>query len=817
MYMKSIVYKIFPHVVVVILFTIIALAFFSPVLQGKKMLQSDIVQYTGMAKERNDFRQNHESYWTNSAFGGMPTYQLGAKYPHNYIKSLDKVIRFLPRPADYLFLYFIGFYTLLLVLRTNYRYAFLGALAFGFSTYLIIILGVGHNAKAHAIGYFPFVLAGIILAFQRKYLLGFLLTTIALALEINANHYQMTYYLLLLVLILGGMELGRAIRRKQLKIFVKIISVLVGAAVFSLLLNATSLLATQEYAQFSTRSKSELTFTPEGTPKNDQNGLSKDYITEYSYGVAESINLIVPRLFGGANNENVGVDSKTYNFLIYNGYPSHVAAQFTKNLPTYWGSQPIVAAPAYIGIIVFFLFVLGIFVVKNEAKWWLLGGTILSLLLSWGKNFDILTNFMIDYFPLYNKFRAVSSIQVILELCIPVLAILGLYSFVKSYKSTNNIADLKKNDRCLFYAFGITTGILLLLFIFKGAFSFVGINDDYYAQSFGSELMQVIREDRKAMYSADILRNLLFVCVAFAVLWIFTRKKLSESWVLIVLAILISVDLIGVAKRYVNDSNFVAASEVERPFQLSEAEQKILSDKSNFRVFSVHEALNGARTSYFFHSIGGYHAAKPRRLQELFDYQIYKGNFDILNMFNVKYLIQTEENNQQKVSQNPNALGNAWFVSNVKIVSSADQVMKALDTLNPSKTAIWQTNLIEKQVNTPKNHYSLDSLATIRLEYYSPDKLIYISENQNDGFAVFSEIFYKNGWVATIDETKADIHRVNYTLRGMEIPAGKHTIEFRFEPQVVKTGSFITLFSNVLLVILLVSGGISYIIKSRKK
>lgn len=809
--------KILPHTIIVALFMGIALAFFSPVLQGKKILQSDIVQYTGMAKERNDFRETRESYWTNSAFGGMPTYQLGAEYPHNYIKSLDKVIRFLPRPADYLFLYFTGFYVLLLVLKINYRYAFLGALAFGFSTYLIIILGVGHNAKAHAVGYFSFVLAGILLAFQRKYWLGFLLTTIALALEINANHFQMTYYLLLLCLVFGLVELFKAIREKQLKIFIKTISILVGAAVFSLLLNVTSLLATQEYAEFSTRGKSELTILPDGTPKTNQNGLSKEYITEYSYGISESFNLIVPRLFGGANNENVGKDSETYKFLISNGVPQNSAFEFSKNLPTYWGEQPIVSAPAYIGIVVFFLFILGIFSVKNRSKWWLLGGSILSLVLSWGKNFEILTDFMIDYFPLYNKFRAVTSIQVILELCVPVLAVLGLFYFVKAYKSAEN-QEHKKLQQQLYYAFGITAGILILLYLFKGAFSFVGINDEYYAQLYGSELIQIIQQDRKAMYSADIFRNLLLVSVAFVILWIFLRKKLAEKWLLVGLAILISVDMISVAKRYVNDENFVSQREFEQPFTLSPNEQKILADDSNFRVFSVREGLNGARTSYFFHSVGGYHAAKPRRLQELFDYQVYKNNIEVLNMLNVKYFIQLDENNQPQVNRNPEALGNAWFVKQVRPIASADLAMKILDTLKSSKSAILHEKILDKKVAlATEKHYSLDSLATIKLQHYSPDKLVYISDNQNDGFAVFSEIYYPKGWVATIDEKPATIHRVNYTLRGLQIPAGKHTIEFRFEPQVVKTGSFITLISNILLGILLVFWGISSVVKNKKK
>ncbi|GIZ15575.1 YfhO family protein [Capnocytophaga catalasegens] len=804
--MKTSWQKILPHFGVIILFIAIALAFFSPVLEGKKMLQSDIVQYTGMAKERNDFRVTRESYWTNSAFGGMPTYQLGAEYPHNYIKSLDKTIRFLPRPADYLFLYFVGFYVLLLVLGVNYRYAFLGALAYGFSTYLIIILQVGHNAKAHAIGYFAFVLSAILLTLRGKYLWGFLLTTIALALEINANHFQMTYYLLFLVLGIGVVYLVRAIREKKILSFVKSIGVLFGALFFSLLLNATSLLATNEYAQFSTRSKSELTFTPEGLSKANQNGLSKEYITEYSYGIFESLNLIVPRLFGGSNNENIGEDSKTFEFLTMHNVSASQAKSFAENLPTYWGEQPIVAAPAYVGIVIFFLFVLGIFIVKGRTKYWLLIGAVLSLLLSWGKNFPVLTNLMIDYFPLYNKFRAVSSVQVILELCIPVLAILALYHFLTNKKNENY-------TKPLYYTMGIVGGILLLLYIFKGAFSFEGVNDAYYSQMYGDELVQVIVQDRKVIYTADIFRGMLLVGILAGILWAFLTKKLSEKWVFPLLIVLVLWDMVGVAKRYVSNDSFVAPSQAERPFELSPQEEKIRQDTGNYRVFTTHEGLNGARTSYFFHSIGGYHAAKPKAIQELFDYQIYKNNWNILNMLNVKYIVQTDEQRKLQVVENQEALGNAWFVKKRIQMPSADATMKALDTLNLASVALFQTKnqTNEKSVST----YVVDSLSTIRLVSYQPDYLVYESTNSNKGFAVFSEMYYPYDWKATIDGKTTPIYRTDYALRGIEIPAGVHRVEFRFTSSVVKKGGYITLCANIALILLLIGASVQILIKKK--
>ena len=362
--------ELYPHLLVLVGFVLVALTYFYPVLQGNKIFQSDIVQYTGMAKEQNDFRKetNAEPYWTNSAFGGMPTYQLGAKYPNDVIGMFDDALRFLPRPADYLFLYFLGFYILLLVLKVDPLKAFFGALAFGLSTYLIIILGVGHNAIAHAIAYMPMVVAGVLLVFQRKYIIGGLLTMVAAALEINANHFQMTYYLLLLLVIIALFYIAIAVKNKEFKELGKIIGVFAIAAILAIGANATNLMATSEYAKFSTRNNSELTFNPDGSPKTDKNAMSYDYITEYSYGVAESFNLIAPGLFGGSINENLGIDSETYQNFVAQGYPADQVQGFVEHAPAYWGNQPIVAAPAYIGVVVFLFFFLGFFFLKRKIK-----------------------------------------------------------------------------------------------------------------------------------------------------------------------------------------------------------------------------------------------------------------------------------------------------------------------------------------------------------------------------------------------------------------------------------------------------------------
>ncbi len=806
--------KTAPHLVVVLLLMAISLAYFSPVLQGKKIYQSDIVQYIGMAKEQNNFRKqtDEEPYWTNSAFGGMPTYQLGANYPHNYVKKLDRTLRFLPRPADYLFLYFISFYILLLVLKTDWRFAFLGALAFGLSTYFIIILGVGHNAKAHAIGYFPLVLSGIFLVFQRKYIWGFLLTAIAMALEISANHFQMTYYLMFLVLIIGVVYLIDAYKKKTLPHFFKSVGLLSVAVLLSLIINAGNLLATQEYARWSTRSQSELTINPDGTPKAANTGLSKEYITEYSYGISESLNLLVPRLFGGSNGESLGESSKTYKFLVNQGVPRNQAKDFTESLPTYWGDQPIVAAPAYVGAVVIFLFVLALFLVKGRLKWWLVGGTLLSLFLSWGKNFGFLTDMMIDYFPLYNKFRAVSSAQVILELCIPALAILGLFKLF--YGDEGQQQKLK----ALKFTGIIVGSVLVLLFLLKGMFGFEGLNDVYYRQQFTQmglpQLFDIIILDRKAMYTNDLLRSFVFVLLSAGTIWLFLKGKLKQNYSIIAFAALILVDLVGVNRRYVNNEDFVSSRVLDKPFQATAADTEILKDASHFRVFEPALGLSGARTSYFHQAIGGYHAAKPKRFQEVYDFHIANNNVEVLSMLNVKYILQRGEDGAPVALSNPYTNGNAWFVNEVAFKNTPDEEIKGLDSLETKRKAIINKNDLDEGFQLATT-FQKDSLASISLTNYKPNHLTYTTSNTFEGLAIFSEMYYPHGWKVTIDGEDATHFRANYVLRALQIPAGNHTVEFTFQPEVVQKGSAISLAGSLVLG-LLVLGGLFYEFRKQK-
>ncbi len=794
--------RLLPHAIVLVLFIIASLAYFHPVLKGQAIFQSDIVQYTGMAKQQNDFRKQtgEETYWTNSAFGGMPTYQLGAKYPHNYIKKLDLALRFLPRPADYLFLYFIGMYILFLVLKVDYKLAFLGALAFGFSTYLIIILGVGHNAKAHAIAYMPLVLSGIILTFRGKYLAGFLLTTVAMGLELVANHFQMTYYLLLLVICLGIAYLVDAYRKKMLPHYFKAIGVMALGVVLALGLNATNILATQEYAATSTRGKSEISINPDGSPKEGGSGLSYDYITEYSYGKLESLNLLVPNFMGGGSSDGFPEDSEAAKQLMkeVGATPQQAHLFLNEQIPFYWGDQPIVAAPAYIGAVIIFLAVLALFLVKGRLKWWITAAFLLSLFLSWGKNFSFLTEFFIDYVPLYNKFRAVSSIQVIIELILPILAIVGLHQFF------NDFHEKQAKKKALLYGGGIVGGLLLLLLVFSSAIGFASPYDSLIIEQMGVPFMDAVRDDRAAVMITDALRSLILVLITGGVLWLVYTKKLKEVYAVGALTLLVLFDLVGVDQRYVNSDSFVSAKFMEQPFLPSGADTQILKDDGHYRVYdATRNAFSSGQASYFHNALGGYHAAKPGRMQDIADFYLEDVDPNMLNMLNVKYIIIPDNEGNPQVSQNPYSNGPAWFVENVLPANNANEEILLLDSLDTKKTAVIHTNFLSK---IPTKDISRDSTATIDLARFSPSELVYETKTNTDQLAVFSEAYYPHGWNVYIDGQPAEYFRANYTLRAMVVPSGIHQVVFKFEPEVVKKGSTIALSSSVVLFLIILGG-----------
>ena len=776
---KSTKINIAKHITVIIFFIITAVLFFSPVLKGKKILQNDIVQYSGMSKELKDYRSNYEkeTYWVNNAFSGMPTYQLGAKYPHNYIKKLDLLIRFLPRPADYLFLYFIGFYFLMLSLKIEYRLAVLGALSFGFSTYLIIIIGAGHNAKAHAISYMPFVLGSIIYVVRKKYIIGFILTAIFLGLQLTANHFQMTYYLMFIIIVMAIWFVVKCIKENDRVHLIKTIVVLFTSLVFSLLMNSSNILTTMEYSKESTRgNSSSLTINSDGSPKeNFSKGLDREYITQWSYGVFESLNLFIPKIVGGGSSEKLDSNSSFYQILRKSGYSPLESNQIVKNSPTYWGNQPFVEAPAYVGIAVFFLFVFSVFLYRGNHRSWLLASIILSLLLSFGKNFSFLTDLFISYFPIYDKFRAVSSIQVILELCIPIMAILGLSSLFSDKIMT------KSKIRALNFTGMVFLLILIVLYLIKGFLPFSGISDQYMDET----IVEALIEDRKEIYVSQLLKSFIFISIIFSLIFLFIKDKLKKNYFIVSLAIIISTDLILFSKNYVNDENFVDAVNVENPYNLDEVYKSIIDDKSDYRVLDLTE--NSTKPNYFFNSINGYHAAKLGRYNDVMDFYLNKNHLNTLSMLNTKYIIFNQEGEKQ-IFKNEFSSGSAWFVKENINVFDDDQEIKSLDTLNYKEISVSQSFESKKYYN---------NTSSIVVAEKKSDYIRYDVSSDDTGLIIFSEIFYPKGWKAYINDQEVTMERFNYILRGLEVPKGKHRLEFVFDPTIVKLSSNISLFSTL--------------------
>ena len=797
--------KAYVHLFVIFGLALCSLSFYYPVLSGKTLLQSDIRQYEGMSRQLKDYRAKtgEETYWIDNAFGGMPTYQLGAKYPGDFLGPIYSFFRILPRPVHILFLYLFGAYILFLILKIPWHTALFGALAFGFSTYLLIILQVGHNTKALAISFFPLVIGGVVLLFRQHYFWGFLLSCLALGMQIRANHYQMTYYLLLLIgvfVLIWGLN---AFKEKQFLIYLRTVGLLITAGILALGLNATPLLATAEYAKFSTRGASELKLEANGDPKEQSTGLDYDYITEYSYGIFESLNLIAPRIQGGGSSEDLGERHGVYDFLLNQGVRPSQARQFSENIPTYWGAQPILEAPAYIGITIFFLALLGFRSSRGPLRKSLILVIIVSLLLSWGKNVPWLTNLLIDYFPLYNKFRAVSSAQVLLELCTPILAVWGLAQFF----------DKEKHEQIkILRGTAIVFGALVLsLFALKGMLSFQGAMDSYLRQGYGNAIFQQIVETRKSLYNQDILRGMIFIFGMAGVLYLGSREKLKSKQVLGILFILVIADLLQVAERYMDSDLFVSPRLARQVFVSSAADRTILQDKGHYRVYDSDAQLKSPRTAYFHHALGGYHGAKPRRIQEVYDFFMEYRAESILNMLNVKYILYKEEE-KQKVLVNPQALGIAWPVDSLVMVKDADTELNYLKELDLSRQAVLQAGQLPNDFIPP---HSIDSSFNISLVTNYPNKLTYQYEIKRDQFVVFSEAYYQKGWKAYVEKKEVPIYKVNFLLRGLWLPAAAKEIRFEFQPPVVRLGTQIR-WGSLLLFFISLGGALWYDNKAKR-
>ena len=760
------------HIYTAIGFIAISLIFYSPLLDGKKLFQSDINQYEGMSREIQENRDNFskEIYWIDNAFGGMPTFQLGAKYAYDILSPFHLLFRFIPRPAHTLSLYLLTMYILLMVLKIPWRIAVLGSVAFAFSTYLLIILQVGHNTKALAISYIPLVVAGLVLLRQNKILPGFLVSLIAISLQIRANHYQMTYYMLILLGVYFIVYLVDSYRKKDLKEYLKYIGVFALAGILSLGLNAPNILSTYDYSKYSTRSQSELSLNPDGTEKEKTSGLDYDYITQYSYGVFESLNLVAPRIQGGASSENLGDKSELYKILIDNNVPKPQADSFIKSVPTYWGNQPILEAPAYIGASVVFLFILALFVVKGPFKWWLLISFILSLLLSWGKNFPLLTNLFIDYFPFYNKFRAVSSIQIILEFAVPLLSVIGLHKFL----ADSNLKNIKRS-------FAVYATPLLIILLTSNSLSFSGLYDDYYSNGYGQEIFNQILEERRIIFNQDVLRALIIGLIVFLTLRF--SKLIGRNFTFITVFVIVFIDLFTINNRYIDKDLFIDKS--INTYQLSEIDNEILNDSLDFRVFDLSAGLSNASTSYFHNSINGYHAAKLRRFQEYYDYLSVHDNQKLFNSLNVKYLIGKNEDNQDQLYQNPDAYGNAWAIDSIVLADTHDELLGRLKDTDLRRVGLVLNKSIPAQISLKYNSSDLIKIEKIK---NSSSHLTYQFESLSDQLIVFSEIYYPSGWEVYVDGVESDYFDIDYLLRGMLVPKGEHTIEFYFSPKIVKTG-----------------------------
>ncbi len=814
-----------PYLIPVGIFIILAIVYLFPALEGKGIQSTDTVTFRGAAQEIIDYREKtgEEPLWTNSMFSGMPAYLISTKFPGNLISSVDKILKLgLPHPIGVVFLYFLGFFILMLSLKVDKWIGLLGAIAFALSSYFFIILEAGHNTKALAISYMAPVLAGIILTYRGKYLLGGILTALFLSLEINANHLQITYYLLIIVIFLGIAELVKTIRERTYPHFFKASSILVVAALLAVAVNTSRLWTTYEQSIYSTRGKSELTFN-----KEDQTtGLDKSYATSWSYGIPETMTFLIPNLYGGSSFGSLGENSATYRVLSDNHVPN--SGQILQQLPLYWGDQPFTSGPVYVGAAVLLLFITGFFIVKGAARWWMLALTILSILLAWGHHFMPLTNFFMHYIPGYNKFRAVSMTLVIAEVMIPLLGFLALNKIVNEPK---NIPDLK---RILTYSFAALGAIVLFILVFASSlFDFTSVNDGQY--KYPDWFMAAIREDRLRLLRLDALRSLIFMGLAYAAIRLYLSGKIRKPVLLAGIGLIILIDMWPVDRRYLNQDDFVRKAALEKPYQATAADQKILSDKDlYFRVWNLTEDFDkSARTSYFHKNIGGYHAVKMERYQELYDYQLSGereklvkliterpdeqvlaaglSQLKIAGMLNTKYFIY---NPDASPLLNPHALGNAWFVPEIRYAGNADQEILGLKDVEPARTLI--VNEAFKDDIQPFSPV-FDSAATIRLTHYQPNKLEYESQAKTDQLAVFSEIYYPKGWNAYVDGAKTPHFRANYVLRAMVVPAGSHTIEFRFEPRSYHLGETISLICSLAVILILVAAIYLEIRKSQVK
>ncbi|TAE36838.1 MAG: hypothetical protein EAZ70_10085 [Runella slithyformis] len=791
---------LWPHLVVVIGFAILSLGYMSPVLKGKTLQQSDPTQFIAQQTEIRSFAAEsggEYSGWTNSVFGGIPTYFIGEDYAQGiFIKIQPYLYYLLGLQGSYIFFYLVGAYLLLLALGCGLWPSVLGAIGYGFFSYNLQIIVAGHLAKIYALAFAPIMLAGLVMAFRGRPWAGMALFSFGLGLELNANHFQITYYTAFIIAVLGIFELIRALKEKQVGNFVlsAVLAVVLGVLVTAT--NTARLWTTYDHSKETIRGGSELVKdVKKDTTKAE--GLDKDYAFSWSYGKLETLTFLIPDFAGGSSGGELDEKSEAFKTLMRYNIPADNAAQVVRSLPTYWGDQTFVSGGIYAGAILCFLFVLGLFFAEKRYKYPFAVSALLCLFIGWGSNFSLLNYFLFDYFPLYNKFRAVSMILSLTQLCMVVVAVLGLKTLLQN---TPTWANFKKP---FFVSLGLTAGVALLLALVPSLVGLRSANDpaflDNMTQSFGnnrtaaSDLYAALLDDRAAMLRSDAFRSVLFILLAAAVVWALVTKKIKNTAILMAtLSFLTLVDLWVVNKRYLNADDFQPkVSSYEDLFQPSAADQQILQDRSYYRVLDLTgNPFSNARPSAYHKSVGGYMATKLQRFQDLIEGPISKNNMAVLNMLNTKYFITAGQDGQPAAQQNPDAMGNVWFVREVKMVNNANEEMAALDSLKPGTTVV-----IDKRfANILKDAKPIaDTSAKIRLISYKPNVISYESDTKALQIAVFSEIYYKGNedWKSYIDGQEVPHFRANYVLRGLVIPAGKHIISFKFDPVTVKQGAAI--------------------------
>lgn len=810
--------RILPDIVVVILFAVISFAYFFPAaIEGRILSQHDSVAGIGAGEEAKEYlqRTGERTRWTNSIFGGMPTYQMSPSYDStDTLKGVEKLYHlYLPDYVWYVFVMLLGFYILLRAFDFSVWLAALGAVLWAFSSYFFIIIAAGHIWKFVTLAYIPPTIAGMVLAYRGKYLAGGLLTAVFVALQILSNHVQMSYYFLFVMLFMAAAFGVSAYQKKEMPQFLKATGVLVFAGILGVCINLSNLYHTYEYSKETMRGKSEL--VKPDTHNQTKSGLERDYITQWSYGIGETFSLLVPNVKGGASvplaaNEKAMEKANP----MYNSIYSQIGQ--------YWGEQPGTSGPVYVGAFVMFLFVLGLFIVKGPMKWALLGATVLSVLLSWGKNFLGFTDFFLDYIPMYDKFRAVSSILVIAEFTIPLLAILALKEVITRPQL------IKEQVKAFYISLGLTGGIALLFALLPGFFfpSYVSSAEMQALQGIPADqlapLLANLEEIRKSIFTSDAWRSFFVILIGAVVLWMYGMGKLKAKVMISGLIVLCIADMWSVNKRYLYDDQFVEKVQQENSFKPTDTDKAILADKTlDFRVLNLAgNTFNENNTSYWHKSIGGYHAAKLRRYQEMIEEHISSemndvfkavsdaggdmtkvdpSGFPVLNMLNTRYFIFPLQGGQTMPMQNPYTMGNAWFVDEVQYVNNANEEIDALHHINPAKVAVIDKKFSEqvKQTAVP------DTMSSIKLTAYEPNGLKYEVDSKTGGTVVFSEIYYP-GWQAYIDGVEAPLGRANYILRAMNVPAGKHVVEFKFDPKslhATETVAFIAL--GVLALVLL--------------